>query len=170
VDPDLRRLLEQAEEALRKAEEEPDDKKALALLDEAAKRLVAWGTPPRDVLQRVREAMKSRSAQTTIATTATGAKKLPDEIEKKMKKAGLPTGGSMPFKPQIDKNKKGEPIIRKREITHGPMKGKKGYVDTDGKIWIRDRAHGKYPDHWDVQENGGKKGRTRIGQDGEPIP
>jgi len=91
------------------------------------------------------------------------------QIEKQIKKAGLPTGGSVPFIPQLDKNKKGKQIIKKAIIQGGPKKGKKGYVDTNGKIWIRDRAHGKYPDHWDVQENGGKKGRTRVGDDGEII-
>ncbi|MFL5245370.1 MAG: hypothetical protein ACJ8FY_25015 [Gemmataceae bacterium] len=75
----------------------------------------------------------------------------------------------MPFIPKLDKNKKGEPIIVKKTIQHGPKKGKKGYVDSSGKIWIRDRAHGDYPDHWDVQENGGKMGRTRVGDDGEPL-
>jgi hypothetical protein len=94
---------------------------------------------------------------------------LPKGIEKQIEKAGLPTGGTIPFIPKLDKNKKGEPIIKKIMIQHGPKKGKKGYVDSKGKIWIRDRAHGRYPDHWDVQENGGEKGRTRVGNDGEQI-
>jgi hypothetical protein len=98
------------------------------------------------------------------------AKDLPEGIKKQIEKAGLPTGGSMPFIPKLGKNRKGEPIIKKATIQHGPRKGKKGYVDSEGKIWIRDRAHGDYPDHWDVQENGGKEGRTRVGDDGEPIP
>jgi len=76
----------------------------------------------------------------------------------------------MPFIPKLEKNKRGKLIIKKVTIQHGPKKGKKGYVDSTGKIWIRDRAHVNYPDHWDVQENGGKEGRTRIGDDGEPIP
>lgn len=91
-------------------------------------------------------------------------------IDKQIKKAGLPTDGSTPFIPKIVKNKKGKQIIKKATVQGGPWKGKKGYVDSKGQIWIRDRAHGKYPDHWDVQENGGKKGRTRVGDDGEPIP
>jgi hypothetical protein len=98
------------------------------------------------------------------------AKDSPKNIEEQLKKAGLPSGGSMPFIPKLDRNKKGKSIIRKATIQHGPLKGKKGYVDSKGKIWIRDRAHGKYPDHWDVQENGGKEGRTRVGDDGEPLP
>ena len=98
------------------------------------------------------------------------AKNAAKGIDKQIEKAGLPTGGSMPFIPKLDKNKKGKQIIKKGTIQGGPWKGKKGYVDSQGKIWIRDRAHGKYPDHWDVQENGGKKGRTRVGDDGEPIP
>lgn len=93
-----------------------------------------------------------------------------DDIDKQILKAGLPTRGSMPFIPKLDKNKQGKQIIKKGTIQGGPRKGKKGYVDIKGKIWIRDRAHGRYPDHWDVQENGGAKGRTRVGDDGEPIP
>ncbi len=92
------------------------------------------------------------------------------QIDKQIKKVGLPSRGSVPFIPQLDKNKKGKLIIRKGTIQGGPKKGKKGYVDSEGKIWIRDRAHGRYPDHWEVQENGGKKGRTRVGDDGEVIP
>jgi len=92
------------------------------------------------------------------------------EIDKKIKKLGLPTGGSVPFIPKLEKNRKGKQIIVKKAIQGGPKKGKKGYVDLKGKIWIRDRAHGKYPDHWDVQENGGITGRTRVGDDGEVIP
>jgi len=94
---------------------------------------------------------------------------LPEEIDRQIRKAGLPTGGSFPFIPKLDTNLKGRPIIRKETIQGGPRKGKKGYVDSDGKIWIRDRAHGGYPDHWDVQENGGTQNR-RVGDDGEPLP
>lgn len=98
------------------------------------------------------------------------ATNLPEGVEKQIQKAGLPTRGSVPFVPKLEKNKKGKLIIKKVTIQHGPRKGKKGYVDSNGKIWIRDRAYGKYPDHWDLQENGGEKGRTRVGDDGEPIP
>ena len=38
---------------------------------------------------------------------------------------------------------------------HGPKAGKLGYVDSSGRIWIKDRAHAGDPDHWDVQEDGG---------------
>jgi hypothetical protein len=97
------------------------------------------------------------------------AKNHTEKIDKQMKKAGLSTGGVMPFHPQLDKNRKGEPIIKKAPALHGPKKGKYGYVDTKGRIWIKDRAHGKYPDHWDVQENGGKKGRTRVDSQGNIL-
>jgi len=97
------------------------------------------------------------------------AKPADDSIEKQIEKAGLPTGGSVPFIPMLDKSRSGRRIIRKGTVQGGPWKGKKGYVDSQGKMWIRDRAHGEYPDHWDVQENGGTEGRTRIGNDGEPL-
>lgn len=83
--------------------------------------------------------------------------KLPDKIEKQIDKAGLPKGGTVPFDPELEQNKKGKQIIKKDTVTHGPKKGKKGFVDTKGRIWIKDRAHAGDPDHWDVQEDGGKK-------------
>ena len=60
------------------------------------------------------------------------AKDLPQGIDKQIEKAGLPTGGTVPFIPKLDKNKKGEPIIKKVMIQHGAKKGKKGYVDSKG--------------------------------------
>ncbi|HET6880564.1 MAG TPA: hypothetical protein VFI31_10440 [Pirellulales bacterium] len=85
-------------------------------------------------------------------------------------RAGLPTSGTMPFEPELDENRKGESIIKKALVEHGPKAGKYGYVDTQGRIWIKDRAHGTYPDHWDVQENGGRAGRTRVDLDGNVLP
>ena len=90
------------------------------------------------------------------------------KIHKQMAKAGLPVVGAMPFDPQIATNKKGEPIIIKAPGQHGPKKGKYGYVDSLGRI--KDRAHGKYPDHWDVQENGGAKGHTSVDLQGNILP
>jgi hypothetical protein len=93
-----------------------------------------------------------------------------DKVDRQIKKAGLPTGGVFPFDPQLEKDRKGRPIITKAPATHGPKKGKKGYVDKQGRIWIRDRAHGNYPDHWDVQENGGKSGHARVDLNGNVLP
>jgi hypothetical protein len=84
------------------------------------------------------------------------AKAPPDKIDRQIQKAGLPTEGQVPFLPQLDRNRQGEDIIRKATVQHGPKKGKKGYVDTQGRIWIKDRAHAGDPDHWDVQEDEGK--------------
>jgi len=72
---------------------------------------------------------------------------LPKKIEEQIKNAGLPQGGAVPFQPKLTKNPKGDPIIEKA-VKHGPKKGKKGYVDLQGRVWIRDRAHGGDPDHW----------------------
>jgi hypothetical protein len=91
------------------------------------------------------------------------------KIDRQIKKAGLPTGGPVPFVPQLDKSKKGDPIIRRGTIQHGPKKGKKGYVDTRGRIWIKCRAHGTYPDHWDVQVDEGKE-YFRVDLDGNLLP
>ncbi len=82
---------------------------------------------------------------------------LPDKVKRQIEKAGLPPGGSVPFIPQLETNKQGKPIIQKSAVQHSPKKGKIGYVDTQGRVWIKDRAHAGDPDHWDVQEDGGKK-------------
>ncbi len=91
------------------------------------------------------------------------------KIDDQMKKAALPTEGAMPFHPQLGKNKRGEPIIAKASVKHGPKKGKYGYVDTKERIWIKDQAHGRYPDHWDVQQDGGMKGYVRVDLQGNIL-
>ena len=93
----------------------------------------------------------------------------PSKIDNQIDKAGLPRSGLVPFIPQLDMNKKGQPTIRKAPVLHGPKKGKVGFVDTKGRIWVKDRAHGKYPDHWDVQDNGGKKGYIKVDSQGNRL-
>jgi hypothetical protein len=84
------------------------------------------------------------------------ASNLPQKIIDQINKAGLPMRGQHPFVPALAKNRKGESIIRKAAIQHGPKIGKVGYVDDQGRIWLRDRAHANVPDHWDVQIGGGQ--------------
>jgi hypothetical protein len=93
----------------------------------------------------------------------------PERIDRQIQRAGLPTGGPVPFVPKLDQNRKGEEIIRKATVQHRPKKGKKGFVDTDGRIWIKDRAHAGDPDHWDVQEDGGKE-YFRVDPEGNRLP
>jgi hypothetical protein len=76
---------------------------------------------------------------------------LPQKIIDQMRKAALPAGGQHPFVPKLVTNRKGEPTIEKRAVQKGPKKGKRGYVDDRGRIWVKDRAHASVPDHWDVQ-------------------
>lgn len=83
------------------------------------------------------------------------ATNLPQKVIDQMRKAGLPTGGSHPFHPKLTTNRKGEQVIEKRAVGKGPKQGKKGYVDEQDRIWIRDRAHSDVPDHWDVQIDDG---------------
>lgn len=97
------------------------------------------------------------------------ASKLPQKVRDQMKKASLPTGGTHPFKPKTTKNKKGEQIIEKRSVKKGPKSGKRGYVDEQDRIWIKDRAHGKLPDHWDVQIDDGDK-YIRVDANGNELP
>jgi len=96
-------------------------------------------------------------------------KELPDKIDKQIDKAGLPRGGAVPFDPKLEINKRGKLVIGKDTVTNGPKKGKKGFVDTRGRIWIKDRAHAGDPDHWDVQEDGGKE-YIRVGLQGNLLP
>jgi hypothetical protein len=94
---------------------------------------------------------------------------LPEKIKDQMRKAGLPEGGQVPFLPKLGSNRKGDPIIVKAPVLHGPKKGKVGYVDSQGKIWIKDRAHAGDPDHWDVQEDEGDT-YFRVDLNGNPLP
>jgi hypothetical protein len=93
---------------------------------------------------------------------------LPQKLIDQVDAAGLPTGGGFPFRPRITKNSSGDRIIEKRSIKKGPRAGKKEFVDVQGNIWIRDRAHAGMPDHWDVQiDEGGDY--FRVGLDGNKI-
>src|SRR5580693_7950336 len=93
---------------------------------------------------------------------------LPQKVIDQMKKAGLPQGGRHPFKPKLKRNRKGVFIIDSRAPTKGPKSGKPGFVDEEGRIWIRDRAHANLPDHWDVQIDDGDD-YIRIDSNGEEV-
>jgi hypothetical protein len=86
-----------------------------------------------------------------------------------MAKAGLPRTGECPFRPSLAKNQRGELMLKKQSIRHGPKKGKRGYVDDQGRIWVKDYAHAGVPDHWDVQEEGDAS-YMRVDFDGNEIP
>lgn len=94
---------------------------------------------------------------------------LPEKIIEQMRKAGLPTSGQLPFQPKLTTNRKGEPVIEKRAVTKGPKRGKRGYVDDQGRIWIKDRSHAGVADHWDVQLNEGED-YFRVDLNGDEVP
>ena len=93
---------------------------------------------------------------------------LPGKVIKQIRKAGLPTTGTHPFRPRMTTNRSGDPIIDRQAPGQGPKRGKKGYVDEQGRIWIKDPAHAGLPIHWDVQIDDGND-CIRIGQDGEEV-
>jgi hypothetical protein len=93
----------------------------------------------------------------------------PSKVDRQIAKAGLPTNGTIPFVPQLDLNRRRDEVIRRETVQHGLKKGKKGYVDTTGRIWVKCRAHGHVPDHWDVQLEGGAD-YVRVGLDGNELP
>lgn len=80
----------------------------------------------------------------------------PQKLVDQIRNAGLPTTGTHPFQPKLARNENGDPIIEKRAVVKGPKKGKRGWVDNQGRIWIRDRSHAGLPDHWDVQIDDGE--------------
>jgi len=97
------------------------------------------------------------------------AEETSDKVQKQVKKLQLPTGGKVAFVAKLIKNRRGQLEIERAAVLHGPRKGKIGYVDVQGRIWLKDYAHAGYPDHWDVQLDAGKD-YMRVGFDGEPLP
>lgn len=93
---------------------------------------------------------------------------LSQKIIDQMNKAGLPTGGQHPFSPKLITNRKGDQVIEKKAVQRGPKKGKRGYVDSQGRIWIKDHSHAGVPEHWDVQIADGDD-YLRVGPDGNEI-
>jgi hypothetical protein len=96
------------------------------------------------------------------------ATELPEKVIEQIRAQGLPSGGTYAFRPKIKRNRKGELEIDKRAITKGPFCGKKGYVDIENQIWIRDRAHSGLAEHWDVQIDGGAE-YFRVDLNGEEL-
>ena len=80
----------------------------------------------------------------------------------------MPVGGTHPFRPKLVRNQRGEPLIERRAVVRGPKRGKRGFVDDQGRIWVRDRAHADVPDHWEVQIGGDDS--FRVGHNGEELP
>ncbi len=93
---------------------------------------------------------------------------LPAKIQKQITKKRLPQSGETPFAPRFTTNRKGQKIVQTAEVEHGPQAGRKGVVDTEGRIWLKDEAHAGYPEHWDVQIDSGKD-YFRVGIDGNAV-
>lgn len=94
---------------------------------------------------------------------------LPQKVIDQIANAGLPTGGQHPFEPRIVTNRKGEPIIDKQVVQKGKRRGKKGYVDDQGRTWVKDHSHAGLPDHWDVQIDDGDD-YFRVDVNGNEMP
>lgn len=77
---------------------------------------------------------------------------LPPRLQAQITKAGLPQTGQEPYQPRIVRNRRGQPVIAKGVVPSGPKAGKRGWVDDQERIWIRDYAHAGLPDHFDVQD------------------
>jgi hypothetical protein len=107
-------------------------------------------------------------AQKTATKSAT-PKELPPKVKAQLEKAQLPQGGEHPFEPKLTRNKSGEMIIDKKPVEYGPRAGAKGYVDQQGRIWVRGEAHGNIPTYWDVEIDG-RKTYMNVGLDGTYEP
>src|SRR5260370_39312115 len=113
--------------------------------------------------------MRSRALpRTGRATTAPVSPHSAQRGMLQIKTAGLPTGGQHPFVPKIVTNRKGAQVIDKAEVSKGPRKDKRGYVDVQGRIWVKNMAHAGRPIHWDVQIDGGDT-YFNVGLDGNEI-
>jgi len=97
------------------------------------------------------------------------APQLSPRVQGQITKAGLPTTGPEPFLPALGTDSKNRQCLRRARVQHGRKAGQIGYLDTAGRIWIRDRAHASVPDHWDVQENEGLS-YFRVDDNGNVIP
>lgn len=76
--------------------------------------------------------------------------------------------GDVPSVPKLAKNRRDNVIIEKADVTTGPKKDKRGWVDVYDRIWVRDRAHAGLGDHWDVQIDGGES-YVRVDDQGNEV-
>ena len=96
---------------------------------------------------------------------------LSQKVRDQLAKAKLPTSGAYIFRPRLTKNKRDQMIVERAEARSAPaaQAGRMGWVDMEGRIWLRDRAHAGLPDHWDVQEDDGTT-YFRVDDDGKLLP
>jgi hypothetical protein len=122
------------------------------------------------LLNLPRETAKIRASNSMAQSSRrwSVASDLPEKVIEQMTKTGLPFAGRFPFKPRLTTNRKGELIIDKQAPTIGPKRGKKGFVDEQGRIWIKDHPHAGMPTHWDVQIDDGAD-YIRVDQNGEEV-
>ncbi len=92
-------------------------------------------------------------------------KSIPKKVNNIIEGKGLPTSGKNKFDPKIVSNRKGQQVIATKEVDCGPKGIKKGFVDKEGNVWVKDTAHGNVPEHWDVQMPDGSY--DRVGLDGK---
>jgi len=97
-----------------------------------------------------------------------GGGNLPPKVLEQINNKGLPQSGETPFVPKLITNKAGQKIMQTAEIRYGPKAGKRGFLDQNGRIWVKDEAHAGYPEHWDVQLAEGRD-YFRVGLDGNPV-
>ncbi|MCC7424947.1 MAG: hypothetical protein IT428_32145 [Planctomycetaceae bacterium] len=109
------------------------------------------------------------SADTPAARKFDVPADLPDSVRQQIEKLKLPLAGTHVFQPRLVMNRKGKQHLERQAVAYGPKEGVVGYLDEQGRIWIKDRAHSGIPDHWDVQIDGGMS-YFRVGLDGEEIP
>ena len=101
--------------------------------------------------------------------TSSVAIDLPEKVKKQIQKLRLPQLGDEPFEPQLVGKRRGaknDKEMKRAVVQYGPKMGEVGFVDSTGRIWVKNRAHAHVPDHWDVQIDGGKD-YIRVRYDGQ---
>ena len=80
---------------------------------------------------------------------------LPTKVAAQLATMRLPLSGRVPFRPVLVRNRRGDLVLARRKVEHGPRKDVPGLLDDQGRIWVHDDAHAGWPSHWDVQLDGG---------------
>jgi hypothetical protein len=103
-----------------------------------------------------------------IHTGAICAFRPSEEDHRSNPKRGLANQRAAPVQPEVEDEPERGANNREEGRGQSPKRGKRGYVDDQGRIWIKDRAHADVPDHWDVQIDDGED-YIRVDQNGGAI-
>lgn len=95
---------------------------------------------------------------------------LPETVQQQMLRYELPVIGNVAFQPALvgSKNIDGGMAIQTTAIESGPHEGRIGFVDIDGRVWVRVRSQSTDFKFWHVQTNDPNQS-FRIDNNGNKI-